>query len=92
MRNGVIKRMEKYKKITTILAAVLVITAILATLQGLKTLETTGRLEKAAYTLSKYVCEAIDTQKEGYYPRISWDEMQLYCQIEEEIKTTIPLT
>jgi hypothetical protein len=54
------------------------ISAIGAMLMGMKTLETTNRLEQATSTLSKIVCQDQNAT-------IEWDTLTLYCKKENKI-------
>ena len=71
-------------KLEKILMIFLVLIAIGATLQGMKTLETINRLENATYTLSKIVCE-------GKEPTIDWAKGILYCQTEGKMVKEVRL-
>jgi len=67
-----------------ILMLFLILIAIGATIQGLKTIETLNRYEMALSTLAKQQCG----DKE---PVIDWPNLTLYCMKEGQIQETINL-
>lgn len=79
--------MDKKQKTIIILATALVILSVWATLIGLKTIETTNRLQNSVVLLSEYACQTINPSKTDANSSIDWERMRLYCNTPEQTKS-----